>query len=435
MRTYRHLYEVCLSDQNRRKAIKQAKRTRRVRKMLKRRHMSDAELFERSKEWIVNYENRPHTPVIIHDGTARKERQIIVPSLEELIVQHCVCKAMEEMFWKGMYQHSYASLPKRGAHKAKRFIEKWIENDPANVKYVLKMDIHHFFDSIPHDILKAMLERSIHDEKMLDLLFKIIDVVDVGIPLGFYTSQWLSNWFLQKLDHYIKEQLHAVYYVRYMDDMVIFGSNKRVLHQMRLAIAQFLTDEFGLELKDNWQVFRFSYIRDGEEHGRVLDFMGFQFHRDRTVLRRSIMLKATRKARRIHKKPKPTVHDCRQMLSYLGWIDATDTYQMYLKRVKPWVNFQKMRRYISRYDDLSDKRVYEMLAKLYVPKGGKLVGAQVHYRRKRYQTARSGGGPDHRVLPQGLPGGGAGGHGRHQEDRLDLRGSPALEGRCPAPAG
>ena len=43
---------------------------------------------------------------------------------------------------------------------------------------------------------------------MLDLLFKIIDVTDVGIPLGFYTSQWLSNWFLQDLDHYIKEQLH-----------------------------------------------------------------------------------------------------------------------------------------------------------------------------------------------------------------------------------
>ena len=75
------------------------------------------------------------------------------------------------------------------------------------------MDIRHFFDSVPHDILKAKLRKSIHDEKMLDLLFGIIDVTEVGIPLGFYTSQWLSNWYLQGLDHYIKEKLSAAHYM------------------------------------------------------------------------------------------------------------------------------------------------------------------------------------------------------------------------------
>ena len=137
--------------------------------MLKERHISDDELLDRSLEWILSYENADHTPVRIQDGTARKERWIIVPTLEELIVQHCICKAMEELFWHGMYEHSYASLPRRGAHKAKKRIEKWIDKDPKNVKYVLKMDIHHFFDSIPHDILKAKLAKKIHDDRMLDL--------------------------------------------------------------------------------------------------------------------------------------------------------------------------------------------------------------------------------------------------------------------------
>ncbi len=133
------------------------------------------------------------------------------------------------------------------------------QTDPKNCKYVLKMDIRHFFDSIPHDRLKAKLKKTVHDEKMLELLFRIIDVTEVGIPLGFYTSQWLSNWYLQGLDHFIKEQLCAVHYMRYMDDMVIFGSNKRVLHRMRQAISDYLEMELGLELKANWQVFRFSY--------------------------------------------------------------------------------------------------------------------------------------------------------------------------------
>ena len=72
---------------------------------------------------------------------------------------------------------------------------------------------------------------------MLDLLYRIIDVTDVGISLGFYTSQWLSNWYLQGLDYYIKERLGAVHYMCYMDDMVIFGSNKKVLHRTRQAIS------------------------------------------------------------------------------------------------------------------------------------------------------------------------------------------------------
>lgn len=139
-----------------------------------------------------------------------------------------------------------------------------------------------------------------------------------------------------------------------MDDMVIFGSNKKKLHKTRKEIEAYLETE-GLRLKDNWQVFRFDYVKDGKRKGRDLDFMGFRFFRDRTILRKSIMLKATRKARKIGKKEKPTIYDIRQMLSYLGWIDATDTYGMYLKHIKPYVNFQYMKRRISRHDKRRSK--------------------------------------------------------------------------------
>lgn len=384
MKSYKHLFDICISEANRRRAVKSAKKSKRIREMIRRRNLSDDELIGQSYDWIINYENAEHEPKIIQDGIRHKERKIIVPTLEELIVQHCVVQALQEMFWKGMYQHSYASIPRRGAHKAKKVIEKWIDTDPKNVKHVLKMDIHHFFDSIPHDILKRMLTRKIHDERMLELLFKILDVTEVGLPLGFYTSQWLSNWFLQGLDHFIKEQLHAVHYARYMDDMVIFGSNKKVLHQIRLAISEYMASELGLSLKGDWQVFRFSYTVEGEDRGRPLDFMGFQFYRNRTVLRKSIMLKATRKARKIHKKHyqgrKPTVHDYRQMMSYLGWIDCTDTYGMYLKHIKPMINFQKMKRYVSNCDMRNDRRIYEQLVRLYLPRGGKRSGTYLHPR-------------------------------------------------------
>lgn len=387
MKSYNHLYEVCISKYNRQESLKLAKHSKRIRRIMKHRHMSDEAVIEQSYSWIVRYKSAEHTPVYIYDGISRKERIIIVPTMEELIVQHNVVNALKPMFSKGMYEHTYASLPGRGAHKGKQVIEKWIQTDAKNCKYVLKMDIRHFFDSIPHDRLKAKLRKTIHDENMLDLLFRIIDVTDVGIPLGFYTSQWLSNWYLQGLDHYIKEQLNAVHYMRYMDDMVIFGSNKQVLHRIRQAISDYLDQELGLELKSNWQVFRFSYIdRNGKEQGRDLDFMGFRFYRNRTILRKSIMLKATRKARKISKKDKATILDARQMLSYLGWIDCTDTYCMYEKWIKPYVNFRQLKRKISRFDKHDDIRVYHRLLSLYTVKGGKVDGVKLQVRREYSQA-------------------------------------------------
>ena len=125
MKSYNHLYEKTISETNRRYALSQAKHSKRFRKIMKHRHMSDDAAVEQSLDWIVNYENAEHVPVYIYDGITRKERTIIVPTMEELLVQHCIVNAMKPMFCKGMYEHSYASLPGRGAHKGKQVIEKW----------------------------------------------------------------------------------------------------------------------------------------------------------------------------------------------------------------------------------------------------------------------------------------------------------------------
>lgn len=82
------------------------------------------------------------------------------------------------------------------------------------------------------------------------------------------------------------------------------------------------------------------------------------------------MFKATRKAKKLSSKEKPTIYDMRQMMSYLGWIDATDTYNMYLYWIKPYVSFQAMKRRISKYDKFDDQRVYFRLTRLYAKKGG-----------------------------------------------------------------
>ena len=132
--------------------------------------------------------------------------------------------------------------------------------------------------------------------------------------------------------------------MRYMDDMVIFGSNKKELHKDKDLMLEFLQEQLHVWFKDNWQIFRF----DTKDHkGRFLDFMGFRFYRDHTTMRRSIARKAMKLAYKLSKKETITVADARRMLAYYGWIKHTDSYDFVNKYINPYVNFDNLKKIIS----------------------------------------------------------------------------------------
>ena len=348
----RHLMDDFLSDGNIRLAILNASKG-------KRRRSSVRPLVQDPDAWIpvirtyaLNFRNSRHTPKIINDNGHGKQRTIIVPVFMEQVVHHMLVNMLKPIIMKGMYAHSYGSIPGRGIHLAKRRIERWLHTDRRGTKYFLKMDVRKFFASVDGDRLKQRVRRNIRDEQFLRILFEVIDVQQ-GLPPGFYTSQWLANWYLQDLDHFIKEKLHAHHYVRYMDDMVIFGSNKRELHRFRCEIESFL-NKMGLQLKDNWCVARFVHERSGREYGRDLDFMGFRFYRNRTVLRRSIMLRAVRLAKNM----RHSARNARRFMSYLGWFSHTDTYNVFCSRIRPYLNIRKLKARIARSDKRRTIRCY-----------------------------------------------------------------------------
>ena len=181
------------------------------------------------------------------------------------------------------------------------------------------------------------------------------------IKLSGRGSQWFGNFYLKALDHYIKEELHAEHYMRYMDDMVILGKSKKKLHKMHRAIETYLNDNLDLEIKGDWQVFRFEYpvMKDGKPvldenrkqvtKGRMLDFMGFQFHHDRTTIRKSNIESARRKANHISKQDKISWYNASVMLSYMGLFKHTDTYNYYIEYIKPKINVKKLKRIVSKH--------------------------------------------------------------------------------------
>ena len=149
---------------------------------------------------------------------------------------------------------------------------------------------------------------------------------------GNFTSQWFALFYLNKLDHFIKEQLKIKYYVRYMDDMILFHRNKKELHKLRLEVEKFLNKE-GLKLKENWQLFKVD--------SRPIDFMGFRFYRGYTTLRAGIFLRMKRRVKKIYKKNKITKTDAGAVMSYYGWIKHSNSYIINEKYIKPYINMAK----------------------------------------------------------------------------------------------
>ena len=161
------------------------------------------------------------------------------------------------------------------------------------------------------------------------------------MPIGYYTSQWFSNFYLQEMDHYIKEVLHIKYYARYVDDMVLIGPNKRKLHRALRALMTYLITDYELEIKDNWQLWRI--------FSRPLDFVGYRFYEKYTLLRKKILYRLTRTVRRIGRYGL-NIQRARRFNSLIGWGKHINFKDYYLERIKPIISKRSAKRYISAYD-------------------------------------------------------------------------------------
>ncbi len=109
--------------------------------------------------------------------------------------------------------------------------------------YILKCDISKFFASINHDILKEKLKRRIKDKDALKIIFDIIDIEENGLSIGAMTSQILAIFYLNDMDHFIKETLKIKYFLRYQDDFLLFHPSKQYLKYCLNELEKFLKKE------------------------------------------------------------------------------------------------------------------------------------------------------------------------------------------------
>lgn len=289
-----------------------------------------------------------------------------VPIYPDQIIHQILVKAAEPVFMRGMYAHSCGSIPKRGPHKGKSYLQKYIKQhkNGSKIKYAAQLDMKKCYQHARHDVMKSRLRKKFRGFLFIGFCFVIIDCYhepgqpEVGLPIGLVTSPWLCNFLLTPVDNVIKQSLHIDCYVRYVDDISLFGSSKKKLHRDIDAISAEAA-KAGMVIKDNWQVFRFDYIskKDGERKGRALDTLGFRFFRDKTILRKRNALSIRRRAVRIHKAKRITAHMARSFMSKIGPLKHCNSLRFWKDYVKPFVNIKKLKEVIRNEDRKQRKAV------------------------------------------------------------------------------
>lgn len=308
-----------------------------------------------------NWKPPAHEKHTLREGSHKKVRVIIKPRWDdEQIVHHMLIRQLRPIVEPRLYRYAYGSLPGRGPHDAVKNLTRW-RNDYGNKRfYCFEGDIRQFYDNVDTDILKRKLRRRIRDERYLNVLFSVINGNAPGLAKGYYTSPWLANFYMEEFDNFVVQELKPDHYLRYMDNLFIYHRNKKELHRMVSRIADFLQERLHLQLKDDWQVYRFEKKRKPEgmtpeeekrwnrrAKGRAVNALGFVIHRDRVTIRKSVLKRTRAKANHIHKKKRYTRHDSASMVSRVGAFKHANAYGYYLTYIKPKVSIHYCKRRVA----------------------------------------------------------------------------------------
>lgn len=258
MKPYRNLYPRLWAWDNLELAYFKARRGKRG--------LAPAARFERKLEdnLIVlqdelrtqTYQPGPYHSFYIHEP---KRRLISAAPFRDRVVHHALCNLIEPLFERRFIFDTYANRVGKGTHRALDRFQQFARRYP----YCLQLDIVQFFPAIDHALLRRALARVIGDEPTLRLCDVILasgqgvqaeeyrmayfpgdDLFAAqrprGLPIGNLTSQFWANVYLNGFDHFVKRELKAAAYLRYVDDLALFADDKRTLWDWRAAMLTYL---------------------------------------------------------------------------------------------------------------------------------------------------------------------------------------------------
>lgn len=261
-----------------------------------------------------------------------KRRTISAAPFRDRVVHHALCQIIEPRFEALFIPDSFANRIGKGTHRA---LDR-VRILTRRYRYVLRADIVKHFASIDHEILTQILSRRIPEpdimalsrtiiasgEGVLDHEYRMVwfpgdDLLAVcrprGLPIGNLTSQFWSNCYLHPFDEFVKRELGCTAYLRYVDDLALFGNSKAALWEWKRAIIERLA-RYRLTIHE--RAAQVTPTRNG------VPWLGFVVYPDRTRLKGRKARHARRSlAARLHDYHAGRISYAELDASVTGWIN------------------------------------------------------------------------------------------------------------------
>ena len=248
----------------------------------------DAEVAQLRSDLLLNkVEVGAYKQFRIYDP---KERVISAAPFRQRVLHHAIMNYCHWRFDSYLPEHVFASRIGKGTTAAMAYASGMQER----FAWFAKLDVRGYFPSIHHGTLMAQLRRLFKDSSLLYLFERIMKSCPssdgFGLPIGNLTSQYWANHYLGCCDHYILQELRPAAYCRYMDDMVLWHTDKNQLLAMVSAIETFCAERLKLTLKA-------PLIQKAD---RGLPFIGYTFFPNHIRLNQRSKLRFRRKMKSLN---------------------------------------------------------------------------------------------------------------------------------------
>ncbi len=246
-------------------------------------------------------------------ATAPKAREIHAPPFRDRVVHHWLVPQLEAIYEPKFIFDSYSNRQGKGTHAAVDRLTDFMRqvHSGQGGGWYLQLDIRNFFNSIHRPTLYAMLKARIQGlpieaRRATHALLKQSPVAGgvtfigteaerakvpahkrlenaapgCGLAIGNLSSQFFANVYLDALDQFVKHELKAQRYLRYVDDLVMVHRDREQLQAWHTGITQFLRSRLRLELKADVKLKPLS---------AGCDFLGYVIYPSHRVVRRRVI--------------------------------------------------------------------------------------------------------------------------------------------------